>query len=96
MIRLNILLTVKDSSNIDKVKTLLTELAASCQPEPGCVRYEIYHSQNDESLFIIHEWWESQAALDIHRTAAGYLEIYQPQVIPLVERVPHPGTLLGE
>ena len=30
-----------------------------------------------------------------HRRAKGYTEIYAPRVIPLVDRQPHPSTLLA-
>lgn len=96
MIYLNIILTVSDEANVAKVQQLLTELVGLCREEPGCIRYDIYHSQNDAKVFIINEWWESAEALDLHRTATGYLTIYKPQVLPLAERVPHPCDLLGE
>ena len=62
--------------------------------EPGCVRFEAYQSNNDPSRFLLHEHWESQAALDEHRKGLAYTQIYQPQVLPRVDREPHPSTLL--
>ena len=41
------------------------------------------------------EHWSSQEALDAHRQGEAYTTIYKPKVIPLVERVGHPVTLLG-
>jgi quinol monooxygenase YgiN len=43
-------------------------------------------------LFI--ERWESAAALDVHRTAKAYTQIYQPHVLPKVSRSPHPSHLV--
>jgi quinol monooxygenase YgiN len=40
------------------------------------------------------EHWASQDALDQHRLAAAYNEIYKPHVMPLVDREGHPSTLL--
>jgi quinol monooxygenase YgiN len=94
MIRLNILLTAKEPESADKIKALLTEAARLSRAEPGCVRFEAYQSQNDPARFVLNEWWESQQALDVHRTAKAYTTIYQPQVLPLVTRDPHPSTLL--
>jgi quinol monooxygenase YgiN len=54
----------------------------------------VYHSQEDPKLFILNERWESQSALDIHRKARACSEIYFPQVVPLVDRVPHPCDLI--
>jgi quinol monooxygenase YgiN len=94
MICVNILLTVKDPADVDKVKGLLAEQGRLSRAEPGCLRFEVYQSNNDPAFFILVERWDTQAALDVHRTAKAYTTIYQPQVLPLVTRVPHPGTLV--
>lgn len=94
MIYVNIVLTVQNEQDIDEMRRLLAEQGRLSRAEPGCVRFEVYHSHNDAAVFILNEWWESQAALDVHRTAKAYTEIYQPQVLPKVTRVPHVSTLV--
>lgn len=94
MIYLNVLLTVKDPANVPRVKELLTEQCRLSRQEPGCARFEVYHSQADETRFVLCEHWESQAALDEHRKARAYTTVYAPHVIPLVDRQPHPSTLV--
>lgn len=94
MIYLNVLLKVKDPADVAKVRELLTEQGRLSRQEPGCARFEVYHSNSDLSRFIINEHWDSQAALDVHRTAQAYTQIYQPKVLPLVEREGHPSQLL--
>jgi quinol monooxygenase YgiN len=96
MLYLNIWLTVKDAAQVEQVRELLGEQARLSRMEPGCVRFEVYHSQNDPTRFLLSERWESQAALDRHRTAQAYMTIYQPHVLPLVNREPHPSTLVSE
>lgn len=95
MIYGNILLTVKDPANIEAVAELLQEQARLSREEPGCERFEVYHSQADRQVFLLVERWESQAALDAHREAWAYLNVYQPKVIPLVDRVAHVSDLIG-
>jgi quinol monooxygenase YgiN len=95
MIYLNIWLTVKDAADVDKVRGLLTEAAGLSRQEPGCARFEVYHSNNNPTQFLLHERWESQEALDKHRTAKAYTTVYHPQVLPLVNREPHPSTLVS-
>lgn len=34
--------------------------------EPGCMNYDLHQSQDDPSLFLLHENWVSQAALEAH------------------------------
>jgi quinol monooxygenase YgiN len=96
MLYLNIWLTVKDPADTQKVMELLAEQARLSRQEPGCLRFEVYHSNNDPTKFLLHERWESQATLDVHRTAHAYTTVYAPQVLPLVNREPHPSTLVSE
>lgn len=94
MLYLNIWLTVKDPEDVARVHDLLSEASRLCAKEPGCLRWEAYQSNNDPNRFLLHERWESQAALDEHRKAQAYTTIYQPQILPLVTREAHPSTLL--
>ncbi len=96
MLYLNILLTVKDAANTTQIAELLAEQARLSRQEPGCLRFEVYHSNNDPTKFLLMERWESQDALDKHRTAHAYTTVYQPKVLPLVNREPHPSTLVSE
>lgn len=91
MIYNNVVLTVQEETNVETVKELLREQGRLSREEPGCERFEVYHSQADPCVFMLIEQWVDQAALDVHRTAPAYVEIYQPKVIPLIERVPHPS-----
>ena len=95
MIYANIVLTVKDPADIPIVAELLREQGRLSREEAGCERFEVYHSQVDSNVFILIERWASQEALDAHRKAYAYLNVYQPKVIPLVERVGHVSELIG-
>ncbi len=94
MICMNIALTVKEERDIEKVKDLLCKAMRLSKTESGCQRFDVYHSQSEPNLFTLVEHWDSQESLDAHRQAEAYTTIYKPQVIPLVERVGHPATLL--
>ena len=95
MICMNIILTVKDERNIEVVCDLLCEAMRKSRNESGCERFDVYHSQTEANRFTMVEHWSSQEALDAHRQGEAYTTIYKPKVIPLVERVGHPVTLLG-
>jgi len=94
MICLNIVLQVKNAADVELVKGLLSEQGRLSRAEPGCLRFEVYHSNTDPTVFILNERWDSQASLDVHRTATAYTTVYAPKVIPLVNRTPHPCTLI--
>jgi quinol monooxygenase YgiN len=87
-------LTVKDPANVETVRGLLAECGRLSRTEPGCVRYECYHSTSDPTKFLLAERWADKTAWEAHRTARAYIEVYAPKVIPLVDRQPHPSTLV--
>ncbi|MBX3443745.1 MAG: antibiotic biosynthesis monooxygenase [Planctomyces sp.] len=95
MVYVNVVLTVKSDADVPRVRELLSEQARLSRAEPGCLRFEVYHSENDPRTFLLVERWESDAALDVHRTAHAYTTVYHPQVLPLVERTPHRSQLVS-
>ena len=52
MLYLNILLTVKKTEDVERVRELLSEQGRLSRQEPGCARFEVYHSQNDPKVFM--------------------------------------------
>lgn len=89
MFYINVWLTVKDATNIATVKGLLKQAAQGSQAEPGCQRFEVYHSEATPGKFLLCEHWATKADWEVHRTGKAYTEIYFPQVIPLVDREGH-------
>jgi len=94
MFCVNVLLQVKNPADVDEVARLLTEAGRLSRQEPGCLRFEVYHSQSDPNVFLLCERWESEAAWQAHREEKAFREIYQPLVLPKVERTPHISTLV--
>jgi quinol monooxygenase YgiN len=94
MICLNVLLTAKDPADVPKVHDLLVQAMRKSRSEPGCLRFDVYHSTTEPKRFTLVEHWASQEAIDAHRLAEAYTTIYKPQVMPLVDREGHPSTLL--
>ena len=89
MIDLTVVLSARDLSCIPRLRELLAMQVNLSRQESGCMRFEAFESQTVPGTFILIERWESQAALDIHRTAPGFMTIYVPQVLPMVDRVAH-------
>ncbi|MFG0332698.1 MAG: putative quinol monooxygenase [Maioricimonas sp. JB049] len=94
MFCINVILNVKSEGDVATVRELLAEAGRLSRAEPGCIRFEVCHSQSDPRTFILCERWESEQAWKQHREEKAFTEIYKPQVLPLVERVPHISTLL--
>jgi quinol monooxygenase YgiN len=89
MIYLNLWITVTEPADVAFVAECFAKCMTLSRREPGCVKYEVYHSQRDRKRFLIVEHWTSQATWEAHRTGRAFLEIYEPLIIPKVTREPH-------
>ena len=94
MYYLNVWLNVKDAANVPTVRNLLTQCCQLSRVEPGCARFEVYHSQTQPTRFLLVEQWHNKSDWEAHRTREAVSTIYVPQVLPLVEREPHVSELL--
>ena len=50
----------------DRVYQELTKLLAPTRAEAGCLNYDMHRNLEDPSLFLFHETWASEAALNRH------------------------------
>lgn len=89
MFAINVVLTVKNEADIEEVKGLLTKAGQLSREEPGCHVFEACHAQNEPTVFNLVERWESKEAWEVHKTAEAFTTIYQPKVLPLVDRTPY-------
>lgn len=94
MIYNNVILKAREATDIAELQSLLIAQAETSLTEQGCARFEVYHSEAEPKVFLLVEWWNTQADLDAHRNAPHFVEVYRPKVIPLVERFPHPSQRL--
>lgn len=62
-----------------ELHTALMGLLAPTRKEAGCVNYDLHGSPGDPALFLFHENWTNQAALDAH--------LQSPHVKTLLPRV---------
>ena len=56
-------------SNVEstaEVRELLKGLVAPTREEPGCISYELLHSNDDPTQFTFVEEWRSEADLEAH------------------------------
>jgi len=94
MICLNVLLLAKDAADAPRLRDLLAQAMRSSRTEPGCLRFDVYHSEAEPRRFVLVEHWESPEALERHRLGEAYTASCKPQVMPLVDREGHPSSLL--
>lgn len=95
MVYLNVWIRVNRMEDVPTVRELLTAATHLSRQEPGCERYEAYHSQSDPQRFLLVERWATKIDWEQHRLAEAYTTVYAPKVIPLVTREAHPSDLLA-
>jgi quinol monooxygenase YgiN len=91
MIYLNVLLTVEDPADAAGIADALRRAGELSQQEPGCERWEAYQSDAEPHRFLLVERWQTPEALDAHRLAQAYTQIYTKEVLPKVKREPLRG-----
>lgn len=95
MFHIIVTLTANNESDVPELEQLLGEAAELSRVEPGCERFEVYHSESDNSVFLLCEWWEDEDAWKAHRERKAVQEIYMPKVLPRVTRTPHISKLVS-
>ena len=53
MICLTVLLLVRDAADVPRVRDLLGEQMRRSRTEPGCLRFEVYHSTAEPRRFVL-------------------------------------------
>ena len=94
MFYLKVWLTVKDESHVKAVAGALVRTGVESRLEPGCERWEAYQSDADPKRFLLVERWTTKEHWEAHRAGKAVQEIYLKEVIPHVDREPHPSQLL--
>lgn len=70
-----------------ELSTALNGLLAPTRKELGCVNYDLHVAPGDPGLFMFHENWTSQAALDAH-LQSPHLKSLLPRVDELCAAFP--------
>jgi quinol monooxygenase YgiN len=60
----------------DKVRARLSKLVEPTRREKGCVEYTLYQDNDNPSVFIFYENWESQTDLDAHMKSPHFKECF--------------------
>jgi quinol monooxygenase YgiN len=68
-----------------RILDLLPQLVEKTRNEKGNLSYNIYQSDNDANVLILHERYANAEALEVHKSSAHYLETVATQIIPHLE-----------
>lgn len=73
----NIVLIARLKVKKDSVEAAKRAALAIIQPsrdETGCINYDFHQMLGDETVFIWHETWKNQAAIDAHGNSGHFKE----------------------
>lgn len=74
-------------ARLDSAETVKIELLKMVEPtrkEAGCIKYQLHQDNEDPSVFVFYEVWESAASLERHKDTDHYRH-YATTVFGLIE-----------
>ncbi len=81
----NAVITVK-AGLADQVFPILSAVYKASQNEPGCLRYSLHQSIEDEHQFMLYEVYQDEEALEAH-IASDHYKAYREQIeLYLIDR----------
>ncbi len=71
----------------EQLKEVLLAQAAESRKDKGCIRFDLYVNETDDTEFAFHEAWESREDLAAH-LKMPYLPVYREKRAPFVDGAP--------
>jgi autoinducer 2-degrading protein len=65
---------------------LLQHAEATLARELGCHKFDIHQERRDRGLFLLIEWYDDEAALQVHRESEHYLSFTRDVKDWVIER----------
>jgi autoinducer 2-degrading protein len=72
MIALWVKVRVKPEGRERFLKAIEVDALGSEGDEPGCMRFNVLHDQQDPNVYYFYEVYRDEAAIEAHRAAAHY------------------------
>ena len=74
----------------DEAEGLLRQLRDASRAEAGCLAYDVARGVDDRAVFVLHEVWRDQAALDAHYAEPHFVDLGLNGIRPLAtSRIGH-------
>ncbi|NTV57372.1 MAG: antibiotic biosynthesis monooxygenase [Deltaproteobacteria bacterium] len=84
--QVTVLALVKAKAGMEEpVRNELMALVSPTRSEVGCVNYDLHQSEEDKSLFMFYENWDSMEDLERHRGSA-HLKAFREKAGGLLEK----------
>ena len=89
MIRLNAFFEVKDTTNVEEVKRLGTELVNASRNDNGNVSYDLFLSATRPLVMMFCETWKDEEVLKAHMASEHFTRL-----VPAIEALTKNGLKL--
>jgi len=63
-------------NTVEEIKKAALSIVADSRAEAGCLNYDIHQAIDDPTVFIWHETWANQAAIDEHFEKSFFKEFF--------------------
>lgn len=83
LVRQTVFIANKEKEN--ELKKLLFTLLFNIKKTPGCMNFEVYEADEDNSEFLVYEEWTDQEAFDAYKQSENYKTLVELKK-PLVKR----------
>lgn len=72
-------------NKLEEFKSIASQLIEPTRAEKGCITYELFQDQKDETIFFFIEEWESNELLKAH-LASEHIKQLGPKMKPTYEK----------
>jgi quinol monooxygenase YgiN len=79
---------------IESVKSELLKLIAPTRKENGCHAYNLHQDNDDPTVFIFHETWDSLVCLEKHMNTEHFKTYINNVEGKIAEKIVHKMTLI--
>ena len=83
---------VAKKESVENVKNELLKLIAPTRNENGCVEYNLHQDNEDPTIFVFYETWESLACLEKHMNSDHFKNYVDAVGTLIEEKVVHKMT----
>jgi quinol monooxygenase YgiN len=78
------------SDKIEEAKAAALAIVEPSRNEPGCINYDVHQTLDDPAVFLWHETWSNQKAIDEHFE----MPYFKDFVVKMEEIAEHPAQII--
>jgi quinol monooxygenase YgiN len=86
--KINLTVIIKSKSeHRGELKAILVDLTKNSKKEATCLQYDLHQNIEDPNVFILHEVWENNEGLDLHKEQLHFLKFNEISELFLEEKI---------